>query len=528
MSEEEKSKKSFLKEWLEQLQQESWQLELLISGLALFGIWESQSILYRLDYYIQVEVVSSIRLFLKPLLWVLWSGWAVFLTNLLIHIILRGFWIGAIGLRYVSGDIDYDALKYSDTFTDFYKENVGDFDDYIEKLERASSIIFSFTFLLFFLLISVIMFFLGLVVFVQFVGFLNLPEGQSNMFMGILTLIYSVIVIVILIDFFTLGAFKKIKDKTVSRIFLYIYRFISIVTLSFISRPLLLNFMDNRYTRKLIFLAIPYTMIILFGRKMIYFEKYPLFPDLTDSRSPHKDSDQAIYWNHYDDLRYEHMITFARNIENPIKKKIRYASLHAYEIKQGEMIKLFIENREGDDQRMEEAFKRVTPLRNKDVSFKFWKKRTVADTLELSLIKQKAQELRIMRLSVRKKEYEGKMQSDKTIYDRYKNYTDSDIPNLSEEIGRNYNQQIDQIRNNKLKTIIDGILSFNVIRMNGNIINDRLDCQFYVHPNMHEKGLLCYINSDSLDIGKHILTLDKENCKNCDGTVSSFPFRIIK
>ena len=34
--------KSF-SQWLEKLQQESWQLELIISGIALFGIWEART-----------------------------------------------------------------------------------------------------------------------------------------------------------------------------------------------------------------------------------------------------------------------------------------------------------------------------------------------------------------------------------------------------------------------------------------------------------------------------------------------------
>jgi len=54
-----KTKKGFFSEWLEQLQQESWQLELLISGLALFGIWESRGLLQRLEYYVDVNVTSE-------------------------------------------------------------------------------------------------------------------------------------------------------------------------------------------------------------------------------------------------------------------------------------------------------------------------------------------------------------------------------------------------------------------------------------------------------------------------------------
>ena len=120
MEEHKNKKKSFFSEWLEQLQQESWQLELLISGLALFGIWESQNVIIRFDYYIDVFATAEYRPYLRTFRYLLWYSWSIFLLNLLIHIILRGFWIGAIGLRYVSGDIDFDTLNYSDRFKNYY------------------------------------------------------------------------------------------------------------------------------------------------------------------------------------------------------------------------------------------------------------------------------------------------------------------------------------------------------------------------------------------------------------------------
>ena len=100
-------KKSFFSEWLEKLQQESWQLELLISGFALFGIWASRDIINQVSYYIQVYMVDSALLYSGLFMIVCESAWYIFFVNLIIHIIVRGLWIGAIGLRYVSGDIDF-------------------------------------------------------------------------------------------------------------------------------------------------------------------------------------------------------------------------------------------------------------------------------------------------------------------------------------------------------------------------------------------------------------------------------------
>ena len=106
-------KDSKFKELLDKLQQESWQLELLISGFAIFGlitafdpiynqlkIAENQNDLYQIIISLIAVIACSILIF-----------------NLLIHVILRGLWIGALGLRYVSGDIDFEKLNYHNRFT---------------------------------------------------------------------------------------------------------------------------------------------------------------------------------------------------------------------------------------------------------------------------------------------------------------------------------------------------------------------------------------------------------------------------
>ena len=65
------------------------------------------------------------------------------ILNLIIHVVLRSLWIGALGLRYISGDIDIEKLNYSKRFTNYLKKKIGSFDDYIEKLEKLCSVIFA-------------------------------------------------------------------------------------------------------------------------------------------------------------------------------------------------------------------------------------------------------------------------------------------------------------------------------------------------------------------------------------------------
>ena len=135
--------KTAFQEWLEKLQQESWQLELLISGFALFAIWEARMLVDSFEEYSFLQYGASrvTNMLFSNTSWFLTIAWRIFFFNLLIHVFSRGLWIGAIGLRYVSSDINYEYFDYAPIFEKFLRRRVGEFDDYIEKLERFSSVI---------------------------------------------------------------------------------------------------------------------------------------------------------------------------------------------------------------------------------------------------------------------------------------------------------------------------------------------------------------------------------------------------
>lgn len=163
MSETNENKRSSHKDFknlLDQLQMESWQLELIISGVAIFAVWELKSVVgelrnFSLIYGKSSDIVSNII----PVLGMgMSAAWIILFINLIVHIFSRGLWIGVIGLRYVSEDINFESLNYTPKFDHFSRNNVGAFDDYIEKLERFSSILFAYTFFLIFLLVSPITF----------------------------------------------------------------------------------------------------------------------------------------------------------------------------------------------------------------------------------------------------------------------------------------------------------------------------------------------------------------------------------
>jgi len=111
--------KGKLSDWLDTIQQDSWQLELVISGFVVFlliGGWEPVK---ELEYDLGLMRDTSANYWTFNFLYhVFRMAYATLLGCLLIHVIMRGLWIAAVGLRSVSGEIDYDELTCQPRFTD--------------------------------------------------------------------------------------------------------------------------------------------------------------------------------------------------------------------------------------------------------------------------------------------------------------------------------------------------------------------------------------------------------------------------
>ncbi len=303
--------KSLLKKWLDKLQEESWNLELLISGFSIFGLLKFKDYLSDLNRNLNANDIESLstlfyfNLFLKISLFCSY----IFIFFLLIHVIYRGMWIGAIGLRYVSGEIEYDKLNYNPIITQYLKRKVGNFDDYILKLEKISSLIFGFTFLLIFVILSFGIYFIFLLIIGSLLD--KLQDYSNSEFISVLANIILWVIVLIgfisAIDFFTGGVFKKIKSRRFARIYLPINRLMSFITLSIFWKPLYYNLIDNRSTKKLIYLIIP-LILISFLILSLRFSNYSIFPDKIISSNPEITSSEDEFKfnpNFYDNLREE-------------------------------------------------------------------------------------------------------------------------------------------------------------------------------------------------------------------------------
>ena len=247
---EENEKSHSFKKLLDRLQEDSWQLELLISGFAIFGLFYA---LEPIRHQLQVANFDDNKVFLNFFIVVHFSL-QILIFNLLLHVLLRGMWIGSLGLRYVFGDIDFDNLNYGEQFTRYLKKNVGSFDSYIPKLENICSVIFALSFLLVFYIFS---FFAISFILIAF----NNPVADW-MILGVqlLFVIFLTGVLLTFFDFLTQGLLKK--NKWVSKVYFPFYWVFSLLTLSFLYRPIVYNLLDNKQGKRVVFVLIPIYILV--------------------------------------------------------------------------------------------------------------------------------------------------------------------------------------------------------------------------------------------------------------------------
>ncbi|WP_225035477.1 hypothetical protein [Winogradskyella sp. SM1960] len=257
-------KKPAFKKLLDRLQEESWQLELLISGFAIFGLFSAYPNLEIAYQHTQNENNA----FFMMVLVVALSACSILIFNLLFHVLLRGLWIGALGLRYVSGDIDYDTLNYSKKFNTYLKDKVGSFDRYIGRLENYCSIIFAISFLLIFYMLAIALT-IGSIVFVLTIFIDDHSFSDISTYFGIVLLVFLITgMLLTFFDFITLGFLKK--KKWISKIYFPIYWCFSFITLSFLYRPLVYNFLDHKFGKRLSFFLVPIYITLIWITSLYY------------------------------------------------------------------------------------------------------------------------------------------------------------------------------------------------------------------------------------------------------------------
>ena len=130
--------------WLRKLEEESWQAELVISGLAIFGSLAS-------PYYIDLFTDWCITYFqpknylmLTFFIMYLYAASTFLIISFVLHFILRTIWVGLLGLNSVfPKGINYETDNYSSFFLEKMKEKFPNNHEDIINLEKACSLMFA-------------------------------------------------------------------------------------------------------------------------------------------------------------------------------------------------------------------------------------------------------------------------------------------------------------------------------------------------------------------------------------------------
>lgn len=302
MSDQSKNNKT--PKWLRRLEKESWQAELLISGLALYGTLQLPVFVYWLtdtlinlfpsNYYLAGYAISFLYLF----------GIAMLTTFFIIHFVLRAYWVGLIGLNSVYPDgYKIENNIYSSIYSKLLADKLPKIKDSIKDIDNMCSSMFSgaFAFLLMYGMMS-ISFSVILAIYMLTKDFIPFPVWVA------LGAIFTIIMLVVTI-FGTMGKSEKFRnnEKLQKNFFRMSYLF-GIIATPFVYKPinqiLFTTSSNSKSVSSNFKVAVPFFLIAMF-LSTYHIEKsnigYMILKGNGENINLHENT---VYPNHYLD-QYE-------------------------------------------------------------------------------------------------------------------------------------------------------------------------------------------------------------------------------
>jgi hypothetical protein len=228
--------------WLQRVQEQSWEPEILISGIVLFALFQIPSLIedaadYLNTYTVTIFTDGNVD---ETLAAILLSATYWLILGFTTHLISRSIWAAFVGLSYVYRDgIKLEELKYGDKYKRIIAKSL-DYKDMIVRIEKFCSGVFAVSFLLFMCVVGV-SFFLLIVGAIIAILLEVWPEFTDHDHW--IDPILMTIMIVYLIDFLSLGLLKRIP--VVNKIYYPFYRVMSVLTISPLYRSIYYGIVSN-------------------------------------------------------------------------------------------------------------------------------------------------------------------------------------------------------------------------------------------------------------------------------------------
>jgi hypothetical protein len=242
--------------WIQSIREHSWELELLASGIALIIFLQAPVHVLRFFETIQARVspsasdssISAIIEMATPLLAFSALATRIMTVGLGIHIVLRAYWIGIVGLSSVyPAGVRFEKLEYAGRYLGYLRRSLPHPDALVHRLDKICSSIFALSFLVILSLFSFLVYGLAGLALVLIVAY---PLGQvEHPALDVLFWVYLAWVggagLLYLFDVFTFGKLKAIRNRWFSAIFFQAWRFVRWASLAALYDSIYYIFISN-------------------------------------------------------------------------------------------------------------------------------------------------------------------------------------------------------------------------------------------------------------------------------------------
>jgi hypothetical protein len=267
-------KKFEIPKWLKELQENSWELELLISGGAIFTLFQLS------DWFISWIDSARITSHLPGIGVVLMAGMIIIKTLTLgfaSHLIMRAFWLALVCVNYVFPEgINIEKIRFKKPFK-INVEDKSDLRNQIVFVDRICGTIIYLTILSAFVIFGLLIGFLPILICVVF-----LESSNNYSFLGeVLSLILLWSFLIYFFDFLLGGLLRKIKR--LSYLTFLFFTFYDYITLRFVYKNSLYLFTSSLKRRYIVLSTLLFfSVVFCFSYLSIY--RIMHWPNVFDNR----------------------------------------------------------------------------------------------------------------------------------------------------------------------------------------------------------------------------------------------------
>ena len=305
--------------WLQRLQEGSWEPEILISGIVLYGLFQIPPLVDQLDFFMEhyggrIFSGGTTNENAASLLQVS-TAWLI--LGFISHLLFRSVWAAFVGLSYVYQDGPRpDKLKYPSIYRK-KMERYQNFQPQIIKLEKICSTLFAISFLLFMNIVGLVFLFLVISGFVA-LWFYFFPEANDfSTFNAVIVPLLGLY----LLDYITLGWLKRIPYF--NRLYYPVYRILGILTLAPLYRSIYYTLVNHHKGWKVslgIFLFVAITALVTVNANS------PVKLGNMLNLRPFRSDKVIMFHKHYRDMAggdYSHRISIpSRQVSGPDRKSV--------------------------------------------------------------------------------------------------------------------------------------------------------------------------------------------------------------